>query len=88
MDGHPSFVVEDQHDDLKKIAGLVWSDHQETVGRIIIAKVVDNELMVDGMVNVAVGTAMLAGRRVDLHRAIVIRMKIVRQPPGPTATGF
>ena len=29
----PPFVVEDQHDDLKKVPGLVWTDDEETVGR-------------------------------------------------------
>ena len=36
--------------------------------------------MFDGMEDVAIGTAMLTGRRVDLHRSIVIRMQIERQP--------
>ena len=80
MNGHLSFVVEDQHDDFKKVPGSVGSEHQETVGRVVIAEVVDNELMFDAMVDVAIDTAMLAGRRVDLHRTIVIRMQFVRQP--------
>ena len=33
VNGHPPFVVEDQHDDLKKVPGLVWPDDEETVGR-------------------------------------------------------
>ena len=64
---NPPFVVEDQHDDLKKVPGLVWPDHEETVRRIVIADVVDNESVFDGMVNVAIGTVVLSSRRVDLH---------------------
>ena len=67
VNGQPPFVVEDQQDDLKKIPGLVWPDDEETVGRIVIAEVVDNELVFDGMVNVAIDASVLAGRRVDLH---------------------
>ena len=44
------------------------------MGRVVIAEIVDNELMFDGMTNVAIGAAVLAGRRVDFHKAIVIRM--------------
>ena len=83
MNSHLSFVVEDQHDDFKKVPGSVGSEHQETVGRVVIAEIVDNELMFDGMTNVAIGAAVLAGRSVDLHRAIVIRMTGIGQAPGP-----
>ena len=74
MNGHLSFVVENQQDAFEKVPGRAGSDHQETVGRIVIAEVVDNELLFDGVVDVDIGTAVHAGRRVDLHGSIVIRM--------------
>ena len=69
MDGHPAVVVEDQHDDLKKIAGTVRPDEEETVGQVVIAEVVDKELVFDGMVNVAIDASVLAGRRGSLRRS-------------------
>ena len=68
MNSHLSFVVEDQHDDFKKVPGSVGSEHQETVGRVVIVEIVDNELMFDGMTNVAIGAAVLAGRSVNINR--------------------
>ena len=67
MDGHPPFVVEDQHDDLENIAGVVRSDDEKAVRRIVVAEVVDYELVFDGVMDVVIRATVLACRRVDLH---------------------
>ena len=86
MNGHLSFVVEDQHDDFKKVPGSVGSEHQETVGRLVVAEVVDNELMFDGVVDVAIGAAVLAGRRVDFPQSNRNTNDSLRSTARPTGT--
>ena len=61
----------------------VGSEHQETVGRLVVAEIVDDEWLFDGVVEVAIGAVVLAGRRVDFHGSIVLRMRTVRQPALP-----
>ncbi len=57
MDGHCSFVVEDQDDDFEEVPGRVGSENEETVRRVVVAEIVDDELVVDGVSDVLVGAS-------------------------------
>ena len=75
VNGYPAFVVEDQHDDLKKIAGTVRPDEEETVGQVVIAEVVDKELVFDAMDECRYRRIRACGpQRESPQIAIVIRM--------------
>lgn len=52
-------------DDLEKVCSAVWAEDKPAVG--IFSGVFDSECMVDGVEDVCVGHAMLAGRLMDLH---------------------
>lgn len=60
MNGHPPFVVEDQHDDLEDVAGWVWAEDEEAIRGVVVAEVVDDDLVFDSVLDVVVGAAMFA----------------------------
>ena len=63
----PSAVIRD--DDLEKVAGMIGTDDQPSVG--FLADVVNDESVFDGVEDVAVCDAVAAGGRMNLHTAIL-----------------
>ena len=59
----------DEHNDFEKVAGTVGTDDQPPVG--ILAKVVDDRRMLDGVKEVVICDSMSACGREDLHTSIL-----------------
>ena len=55
----------DEHREFGEVGGVVGADDEPPVG--ILAEVVDEEGVFDGVEHVVVGDAVAASRRVDLH---------------------
>ncbi len=83
MHGHCSFVVKDQEDDFEEVTDLVGSENEGTVGRIVVAKVIDDELVIEGVLDVFVGASVSACRGVELHKSNrnTIKVRVMRSAP-------
>jgi hypothetical protein len=59
----------DEHDDFEEVGGSVGADDEPSIG--ILAEVINNERVVDRVEDVAIGSAVASGRRMDLHTALL-----------------
>ena len=84
MDDHLVAFSGDEDDDLKEVRGVVGADDQPSVR--VLAQVVDDHGVFDGVEDVVVSDAVAAGGRVDLHTAILYYERLCRQPPATKAT--
>ena len=69
MDDHLVAFGGDEHDDFKEVGSAVRSDDQPSIR--VLAKVVENHRMFDGVEDVFVTNAVTASGRMDLHTAIL-----------------
>ena len=69
MDDQFIALCGDEDDDLKEAGGAIRADDDPPVR--IFAEVVHDHRVFDGMENVLIGDAVVAGRRVDLHTGIL-----------------
>lgn len=74
----------DEHDDFEEAGSTVWTDDQPSVG--VLAEVVDDHGVFDGVKDVVVSDPVATGRRVDLHMAILYYEIRRCQPPATKAT--
>ena len=65
MNDHLVALVCHKHDDLEKIRGAVGTDDEPTVG--IVAQILDDHRVPDGVQHVLIDDAVAAGCGVDLH---------------------
>lgn len=68
MDNELDAVTRDEHDDLEQVAGAIWTDDQPSIG--ILAEIVDDESVPDGMGDVVVAHAVASSRSLDLNTPI------------------
>ena len=74
MDRQLSALDRDKDHHLKQVPCAVRADDEPAVW--VLSGVLDGECMVNGMTDVFVGNAVLAGRRVDLHEDLVYYEKL------------
>jgi hypothetical protein len=67
VDDHLGAIVEDQHNQLQHQSRPIRPEDQPTSWRIIIADLVLDQRLIDGMNNVVVWDTVLPRRLVDLH---------------------
>ena len=77
MDDQLVTLCGDEHDDFEEVRSAVGADDEPSVR--VVAEVVDDQRVLDGVEDVVVSDPVTAGGRVDLHMAILYYESILRE---------